>query len=106
MKQKLWPRQEEDELKLDILTSLARSQRALAQLIEEAAYCKLKAAAVCEPQNRELLHEITLLSKYQQVLAEKILMIRLRHRKHGDPGPCLLAKCCQVGGTDSKPIGG
>lgn len=86
----------ENELKLDILTALARSEQALAQLIEEVVHIRRQYTSMNDGNHDELLHEMMLLGKYQQVLAEKILKIRLRQRKQGEPGACWLSERCQL----------
>lgn len=75
-------KERENELKLDILESLARSQRALARIIEGMADVTGNV-----PGSSDALREnISTISRYQLVLAEKITGIRIASYKKGKPG--------------------
>ncbi|GIP39139.1 hypothetical protein J31TS4_24190 [Paenibacillus sp. J31TS4] len=74
--------QRENELRLELLESLARSQRALASLIETAA-----AAGLGAPEGAgTLLANAEALCRYQLVLAGKIAGHRLRRVFRSRPG--------------------
>jgi len=69
----------QNEIKLDILQSLARSQRALSTIIESIAdVTKLSSKAA-----EGLLENIQEISQYQKVLAVKLAGIHLRELKKG-----------------------
>lgn len=75
-------RQRENELKLDILESLAKSQRALARMIEAMADVSGDVSGF----SAALRGNISILSRYQKVLAEKIVGIRVADVQRGRPG--------------------
>lgn len=86
---KFW--QQEQGIKLDILTSLARSQKALTSMIEDVA--EMKPILTSE---QELLRELVVMGRYQRLLVEKILMIRSRNVVHGRPGEHWIADSCKI----------
>lgn len=69
----------ENEIKLNILESLARSQRALARIIETVAdiseYSQSTAAHIA--------NHIDIINKYQQALMGKMTKIQIRKIKKG-----------------------
>jgi hypothetical protein len=72
----------EQTVKLHLLTSLARSQRALTRMIESCA-------DVCEgseDMSRRVAEHIRVIADYQQQLTEKITSIRILHLRKGPPG--------------------
>ena len=69
----------QNEIKLDILQSLARSQRALATIIESIADISKSAPKAAEG----LLENIQEISRYQKVLAVKLAGIHLYEAKKG-----------------------
>jgi hypothetical protein len=91
--------QRQNELKLDILHSLARSQRALAEIVETIAPVMTatfinnsSSQAVSTDQvAKQILAHIGNLSRYQQALAQKLSGIDIRHVKYGKPGKPWLA---------------
>ncbi|TMV53001.1 hypothetical protein FE783_02105 [Paenibacillus mesophilus] len=63
------------EMKLDILESLARSQRAMARIIESAADAGAEGG---EPAVQESLHKsIEAIAQYQLAIMEKMVGIRI-----------------------------
>lgn len=66
----------ENEIKLDILVSLARSQQALAAILESTA----RTLEVVESNEtaQEFIKQAELLSRYQHILAEKIMNTKVR----------------------------
>lgn len=68
------------QIKLNILDSLAASQRALSQLLQHAADTQS-----CIELHGKLLENIDLLSDYQRMIALKLCSIRIRERKKGRP---------------------
>ncbi|MDF2927543.1 MAG: hypothetical protein K0R57_6457 [Paenibacillaceae bacterium] len=75
-------KERENELKLDILASLARSQRALAGMLEDVSALTSESAEAADSLRRQL----KVLVKCQIVLAEKICGIRLSQAVRGKPG--------------------
>ncbi|MCS7458817.1 hypothetical protein N0M98_01580 [Paenibacillus doosanensis] len=73
---------EENKLKLHILHSLARSQRALARIIESMADVSEIPAASAE----RVAEQIDAISRYQKQLAVKLTGIRIRKFRRGHPG--------------------
>lgn len=71
----------ENEIKLDILTSLSISQKALARMIESMAEVTLSSKAVSE----HLIENIQLISQYQRILAMKITGVTMTTKKKGIP---------------------
>jgi hypothetical protein len=73
--------EEENKIKLDLLQSLARSQRALSLMIESMA-------EVVGSSNRtaqELVHQIEAISRYQREIAVKMIGVRIRKLRRGVP---------------------
>ncbi|MEX2460143.1 MAG: hypothetical protein WD469_02370 [Paenibacillaceae bacterium] len=83
----------QNELKLDILRSLARSQRALAEIVEIIA--PVMAASVHGTSSahqagsdhlaQQILAHMGSLSEYQHALAQKLSGIEIRQVKKGRP---------------------
>jgi len=86
-------RQRESELKLDILASLARSQKALAAMMETLADMSPRFSG---EDRAAALKEIGAISSLQRALAEKILMVKLRPVRKGAPGPHWIAESCKI----------
>ncbi|OXM83491.1 hypothetical protein [Paenibacillus rigui] len=89
----------ENKVKLHILHSLARSQRALARIIESMAdaaqessrpeHNRLRSGAErgsCEEASQQLLTQLTVISSYQKQLTGKLTGIRIRKFRRGEPG--------------------
>jgi hypothetical protein len=72
----------ENELKLDILGSLARSQRALADMLEGVAALTGESPEAAD----QLRRQVEVLVRCQTVLAEKICGIRISRIVRGRPG--------------------
>ncbi len=85
-------RQRENEIKLDILASLARSQHALASMAEHIA----AQTACTELSGEQIIRQMEALSRYQRMLAEKITGIRLRRLIEGKPGKPWLKQCASI----------
>jgi hypothetical protein len=81
------PPQDRARLELHILASLARSQRALARMIEAVAdqVADSKVAA------GKMIENLEMISAYQRVLVARISGIRPRTLKKGSPAPPWLA---------------
>jgi hypothetical protein len=71
-----------EALELHILTSLARSQRALARIIEAVADQVEDSGQIAE----HFSENIKLLSTYQRILAMKITRSKLRKKYFSTPG--------------------
>jgi hypothetical protein len=78
----------QNELKLDILQSLARSQRALAHILETLS----PDVVITEQTARHLLILIESLSKYQQAIASKLSALSIRQVKNSKPGKPWIAQ--------------
>ncbi|KEQ26320.1 hypothetical protein [Paenibacillus tyrfis] len=75
--------EEENKVKLHILHSLARSQRALARMIESMA----DVVEGSEEAARRLSVHVETISRYQRQLAMKMAGVRIRRRlRRGIPG--------------------
>ncbi|MBD0381608.1 hypothetical protein [Paenibacillus sedimenti] len=74
-------RDREQWIKLDLLTSLARSQRALTRIIESVAH-SVEASPSLGKQVAENLESIV---RYQHILTRKITGIRIAHIQKGTP---------------------
>lgn len=73
---------EQDRVKLHILNSLARSQRALARMMESMA----DVVGQSEPAAQKLVEQIDAISRYQREVAVKMIGVKIRRRKTGAPG--------------------
>lgn len=71
----------EQLIKLHILTSLARSQRALSKMLEAMSHI----CAESEETARRLAEHVDIISKYQQTLTTKITGMSIRQKKKGSP---------------------
>jgi len=71
----------ENEIRLEILEAIARSQKALASMAETIAGT-YEAGGHDEERT---VHELQVLSRYQLSLGEKILGLRIRNRRTGKP---------------------
>lgn len=95
----------QDEIKLDILESLARSQKALASIIESVA----GAAERSKELSEGLLDNLEIISKYQHALAVKLAGMRVTARVRGAPGKPWLSErasiravsACRASGEES-----
>jgi hypothetical protein len=74
--------QRQEELKLDIVASLARSQRALVRILESVA----DTIQESPPSSEELLKLLKVIAEHQIVLSSKLVGIRLRRLRRGKPG--------------------
>ncbi|MEF3312896.1 hypothetical protein PV433_28835 [Paenibacillus sp. GYB004] len=72
------------EMKLDILESLARSQRAMARIIETVADADTGASGD-DKAERRLIKSIEAISGYQQAIMEKMLGITIGEVKRSSP---------------------
>jgi hypothetical protein len=89
----------QNRLKLDILKSLARSQRALAGIVEVIAPVVASSIqgtssdyeAASDLMTQQILAHLGSLSNYQQALAQKLCGIDIRQVKNGRPGKPWLA---------------
>lgn len=81
----------EQEIRLNILESLARSQQALALIAEtiSEAYTAVRPAA----EHEQTAHELAVLARYQIRLAEQIMQLRLRNTRLGTPVRPWLHRC-------------
>jgi hypothetical protein len=88
----------ENELRLAILEAIARSQQALASIIESvAAASDLRMTGA---DSEQTARELEALARYQLVLAEKLLSLKLRHIRNGEPGkPWLSDEVCRCAAT-------
>lgn len=77
----------EQQIKLNILDAIARSQKALASMAETVANTYVPVADRHGHSQEPVARELRIFSRYQLVLAEKILGIRIRHRRFGTPCP-------------------
>lgn len=73
--------QKENELRLEILTAVARSQRALATMAETVSVYHAHNSS----EHNETAHQLQVLARYQISLAEKILGISIRNTRNGTP---------------------
>ncbi|PWW07352.1 hypothetical protein DFQ01_102244 [Paenibacillus cellulosilyticus] len=74
----------EREVKLELVSSIARSQRALARILESIADVSVHT----DPIAKSLRDNIAQLSQLQQVLTESVVGIRFGQRRQGRPsGP-------------------
>lgn len=73
------------EMKLDILESLARSQRAMARIIESAADADHAAVSARTGVDDSLRKSIEAIERYQLVIMEKMLGIQLGEIMHSPP---------------------
>lgn len=72
----------QNQIKLDILTSLARSQKALARIIESMS----DVVESSDILSKTFLKNIALISSYQKILADRITAIHLlKNKKVGMP---------------------
>lgn len=92
-------RERENLIKLDILESLAASQRALAKIIAGLA----ETMEPCEQLNRHLLRNISVLCRYQGVLASKITGIRVARLRRSKPGKPWLNQRVVPGAARPQP---
>lgn len=79
--------EKENELKLDILESLSRSQRALASIIEHME----ETVRANNEISKGMLEHVRPLGDFQRALALRILGIRIRRTVIGKPGQWWLA---------------
>jgi len=77
----MYPDDETNRAKLHILNSLARSQRALAKIIEIMAD-----TAEYTKAGQTLIDQIDAISRYQRQIAGKMIGIRFRRKTFGRPG--------------------
>lgn len=82
----------ENRIKLDILESLSRSQKALARMIEHIAEVTTDSEAL----RRRLLENIPALTAYQESIAAHLTGWRVRRRKKGNPAPPWLNRQAEV----------
>jgi len=88
------PLKQEQAIKLDMLHSLARSQRALARLIE----CAADITDADDGMKLGLKRNLAALAAYQRALAEGIVGIRIHRVISGKPGAIWLDRRVRPGG--------
>ncbi|SDN59384.1 hypothetical protein SAMN04487897_103276 [Paenibacillus sp. yr247] len=71
----------EQWIKLDVLNSLARSQRALARIIESVA----QSVEETPPLAKQVAENLESIVRYQQILTRKITGISIREKQKGTP---------------------
>lgn len=76
----------EREVKLELLTSLARSQHAMARILESVA----EVAAASPEAARGIQQELRALTRLQHAIAANIAPLRLAPLHEGAPGPVWL----------------
>lgn len=74
--------QKQDLIKLELLESLSRSQRALARMMENMA----EFTDYSPQMAKHLIEHIEVISKYQRILTTKLTGITFTSRKLGKPG--------------------
>lgn len=72
---------EEREAKLEIITSIAHSQEALARILDSVADVSVHSQVVA----KQLSENIRLLTQYQSVMCEMLLSISLHRITYGNP---------------------
>ncbi|MCL6459919.1 MAG: hypothetical protein K6T85_18140 [Gorillibacterium sp.] len=77
----------ENRIKLDMLCSIARSERALARLLEQAADC----GAVTESTNERMMLRLAAIARCQTGLLYYVSGVKLRHIQRGTPGSVWLS---------------
>lgn len=80
-------KQQEEQVKLHILISLARSQRALARILESTA----NTAAGYPHAAEKLMEHAGSISEYQRMLASRIAGIKHRTLRRSKPGKLWIA---------------
>jgi len=85
---------DENLIKLDILKSLARSQKAISRIMEYTGDCICVGSREISPEAfRNYLQKIC---KYQQILLYRISGLKISHRKRGNPAsPWLNGQVCR-----------
>lgn len=78
----------EIEIKLDIMESLARSQKALARIIESMADVTVSS----DKAGKKLLENIEVIALYQQALAKKLAGVQVRRKRIGKPAKPWLSR--------------
>lgn len=73
--------QKGNEIKLDILESLARSQRAISRIIESVA----DVSSSSDKAANHVLENLDIITKYQHEIANKLFNIHVSHLKKGHP---------------------
>lgn len=72
----------EREVKLELLSSLARSQQAMARILESVAD-----VAACSPESaRAVQQELRMMTRLQQAVASSIVPLRINGVQRGKPG--------------------
>ncbi|WP_020617540.1 hypothetical protein [Paenibacillus daejeonensis] len=72
----------EREVKLELLSSLARSQRAMARILESVA----DVTACSSDSARALQQELRTMTRLQQAIASSIVPLRISKVQRGKPG--------------------
>ncbi|MCZ8519159.1 MULTISPECIES: hypothetical protein [Paenibacillus] len=80
--------EEENKVKLHLLHSLARSQRALARMLESMAQVVDTSPATAS----ELSAAVRTMAGYQRALAVKMVGLRIRKTRRGVPGAPWLSR--------------
>lgn len=83
----MYNRLDREALELHLLTSLARSQRALCRIIESVADQVVASQQITE----EMAQNLKLISSYQRVLVQKITRLKPLKKKSTTPSPPWLA---------------
>jgi hypothetical protein len=92
------PKEREMEIRLDILGSLARSQHALADMLEGIAALTLESPEAAEQVRRQA----EVLVRHQTVLAEKLYGIRISRLVKGRPGRVWLSAKVSRGRVEGR----
>lgn len=86
-------------IQLDLLESMALSQRALARIIESVTQC----IEASPPLARQVAENLDIIAKYQQVLTRKITGIRINEKQKGTPAQPWVNPHVRVPSSVSKP---
>lgn len=91
--------EKENEIKLDILRSLARSQEALANMLETLSGLTPPG----ESESRNLQRQMGAIGQYQRILAMKIASVRFPQKKTGIPAPPWISPSAKTAVLKNKP---
>ncbi|MFI2858176.1 hypothetical protein ACH6EH_13720 [Paenibacillus sp. JSM ZJ436] len=88
----------EQEAKAELVASIARSQHALAHMLEQIA----ESTSFSDVTVKKLAENIRLLTQYQEVMSQMLTGISFNRVKEGAPAPVWLAS---IAGRETRPHG-
>ncbi|TYA10887.1 hypothetical protein FRY98_24250 [Paenibacillus faecis] len=95
-----WNLQEEEAVKLKLIESIARSQMAMARILDSLADVSVHSGETA----RHLAANITILAKYQDAMARTVCGIRVHRVHYGTPSSPWIMNLCYPAASATRGV--